>query len=70
MGRQCGHKCLLEKKLSNSQIYILNSRFLFSYYKLYGNLVKCLLSFLYFLSNVEECVLIAKKYIPFSKFTC
>ena len=50
-----------KKKLSNLQIYVLNSRFLFLYYKLYGNLVKCLLSFLYFVSYVEECVVIAKK---------
>ena len=37
-------------------------------YKLYGNLVKYLFASLYFLSNVEKCVLIAKKYIPFTKF--
>ena len=45
-----------KKKLSNLQIYVLNSRLVFLHYKLYGNMVKYLRSFLYFLSNFEECV--------------
>jgi len=72
MEHQSGHKCQLQKKKKGFLIY----KFKFSTQDYCSNITNVMAiwqnihaPFLYFLSNVEECVLVAKKCIFFSKFT-